>query len=237
MALLTGSMVVKAQSTTPANSVVTNKQERTISVSGTAEMEVVPDEIYVQISLREYKKGNNKVDIETIRNNFLRNMQALGYTDKEISVQSYSGWDGNAIWYSKKKKNPDLLAGINYWVKVASPAKMDEIVAKLDDEATTNFSIAKVSHSRIEEFKKQLKMEAVRNAKAKAVYLAAAVNEKVGQAITINDPAEPETYQPRLYNSAMMMRADAAGGEAAPMNVDFKKIKLEYSVNAVFALQ
>jgi hypothetical protein len=33
-----------------------NPYPKTISVTGTAEMEIVPDEIYVQVDLREYKK-------------------------------------------------------------------------------------------------------------------------------------------------------------------------------------
>ena len=45
---------------------------KTISVNGSAEMEVIPDEIYVQVDLREYKKkGEEKVDIEKIKNDFI----------------------------------------------------------------------------------------------------------------------------------------------------------------------
>ena len=73
-----------------------NKFPRTINVNGTAEMEVVPDEIYVQVDLREYdKKGGNKVDIETIRNKFLNAVKSIGLSEADISVQGYSGWDGN----------------------------------------------------------------------------------------------------------------------------------------------
>jgi uncharacterized protein len=222
---------------TPANTVTTTRQEHTISVNGSAEAEVVPDEIYVQVNLSEYKKGSTKTDIETIKNAFLKNMKALGYTDQDISVQSYTGWDGNTWWYNKKKKNNDLLAGINYWVKVASTNKMDELVSKLDDEATTNFFIAKTAYSKVTDLRKQLKIEAIKNAKSKAEYLAGAVSEKIGSAITINEPSERDAYQPPVLYAANSILRREGGVEETPMTTDFKKIKLQYEVNVVFALQ
>ncbi|RFM28790.1 SIMPL domain-containing protein [Deminuibacter soli] len=207
---------------------------RSINVTGTAELEVVPDEIYVQVELREYnRKNGTKTDINDISNAFLAAAKSMGLTEKEVSVQSYQGWDGNYWLYKKKKeKTPDMKAGVNYWVKVKSVQQMNELVGKLDDEATQNFFIAKVSHSELETYKKQLKVQAIKNAKDKAVYLADALNEKVGGALTINDPEEMNNApMPRMY----AMAASADGGAPA-MNVDFKKIKLQFSVNVVFAL-
>ena len=218
-----------------------SKMPRTINVNGTAEMEVVPDEIYVQVELREYdKKGAGKIDIEKIKNDFLKAAKSIGLSEADVSVQGYSGWDGSYWWYKKhKKQNPDMKAGINYWVKLSSTAKMDELVNKLDDEATQNFFIAKVSHSKILEFKKQLKIDAIKAAKEKASYLSAAIGETVGEAITINEPNEVGYYPTPVYRTAnvMMEQKMSAGAEAPAMNVDFKKIKLQFDVNVVFALK
>ena len=147
-----------------------NNRLRTVTVNGTAQMEVVPDEIYVQVELREYnKKNGTKVDIEEIRNNFLNACKALGFAESDLSIQGYQGWDGNYWLYRKnQKKNPDMKASITYWVKVKTTRQMDELVQKLDDEATQNFSIAKVWSSKMEEYRKQVKIEALKAAKAKA---------------------------------------------------------------------
>src|SRR5690242_16124970 len=73
--------------------------QKTISVNGSSEIEVVPDEIYVQVDLREYnKKNGDKVDINTIKNNFLAACKSIGLTDKEVTVQSYQGYDNNYWW-------------------------------------------------------------------------------------------------------------------------------------------
>lgn len=213
-------------------------KQKTINVSGIAEMEIVPDEIYVQVELREYdKKGGAKVDIDAIKNAFLKAAISTGINETDISVQAYQGWDGNLWMYRKNKnKNPDLKASITYQVKLANTKKMDELVQKLDDEATQNFFISKVSHSKLQEFKKDLKIQAVKAAKEKATYLAAAINETAGEALTINEPNEITSFpQPVFANR--LMKAQVNQGDADTPNIDFKKIKLQFEVNATFALK
>ncbi len=218
----------KAQENTPV--------QRTITATGNAKIEIVPDEIYVAVYLREYdKKGSGKVDIETIKNNFLLACKSLGLNDTDVVVQSYQGYDGTIYQYRKnKKQNPDLKAGINYWVKVASLKRMDDLVNKLDDEATQNFYIAKTDYSKRGELSLKMKQEAIKAAREKAIALASAINEKVGNAVTITEPTETGDNPPRpLFAMAKMANAD--NNEPA-MNVDFKKMKIEYEANVTFAL-
>jgi uncharacterized protein YggE len=210
--------------------------QKTISVSGSSQIEVVPDEIYVQVDLREYnKKNGDKVDINKIKNNFLAACKSMGLTDKDVTVQSYQGYDNNYWLLKKKKQNPDMKAGISYWIKVDKVDKLDELVDKMDDEATQNFFIAKTAYSKMDELKKDMKMAAVKAAKEKAIYLSQAIGENIGDAITINDPVEVgQQPQPYYANRIMKMEDDAA---APPMDVDFKKMKIQFEVNVVFALK
>jgi uncharacterized protein len=215
-------------------------KQRTINVNGHSEMQITPDEIYVNIELREYnKKNGDKVDIETIRNRFLTAVKSMNIADTDVVVQGYSGWDGNYWWYQKnKKKNPDMKAGITYEVKLKTVDDMDKLVDKLDDEATQNFYISRTSHSNMDEIKKQLKIKALKNAKEEAIYLASAFDDNVGNALTINDPNESSDYpQPRVAYALQSKVAGIADQESAPMNVDFKKIKIEMNVNVIFELK
>ena len=214
--------------------------QRTINVSGSSKMEIIPDQIFVQVTLQEYsKKNGEKVDIETIRNQFLTACKNIGLADTAVSVQSYSGWDNNYWWYRKnKKQNPDMKANITYEIMLSSVSKMDELVDKMDDAATQNFTISRVWHSKMEEYKKQLKIAAIKAAKDKAEYLSAAIGEEVGHAITINDPGEVNIYPQTIMYANTNVGAPAYDkAESAPMNVDFKKIKLQFEVNVVFELK
>src|SRR5258708_7408526 len=67
---------------------------KTISVTGSAEMEIIPDEIYVQVDLREYKKkGEDKTEIDKIKEDFLATCKAVGIADSNISVASFDGYN------------------------------------------------------------------------------------------------------------------------------------------------
>lgn len=220
-----------------AQSTVVNPFPKTISVTGSAEMEVTPDEIYVVVDLQEYeKKGSGKINLEKIKADFLNNCRSIGLPDSLITIASYDGDMGNP-WIKKKKKKEELMASISYQVKFSNSKKMDELVAKLDDEATRNFRIARTSHSKLQEFRKQLKIEAIKAAKNKASYLAAAIDEQVLTAVTITEPTDMivQPYQYRFAQANVAM--DAVGSAAENSSMDFNKIKLHFDVSVVFALK
>lgn len=219
---------------------VPNPYPKTINVTGSAEVEVVPDEIYVQVELKEYeKKGSGKVPIERIRQQFLAHARSIGLPDSLISIAAYDSYNANP-WLRKKKKKEELYATISYQLKLKSSAQLDALVDGLDDEATANFFIQRTSHSRLADYRRQLKIEAVKAAKDKAQYLAQAIGEQVSVAVTIQEPVE---YYIPFYNqrvSNMMVRSKAAeGADIAPeqTNADFTKIKLKYDVSVTFALK
>ncbi len=124
---------------------------KTISVNGSASMEVIPDEIYVQVDLREYKKkGEDKVELDKIKSDFLTYCKAAGIADNDISVASYDGYNMANIW-RRRKRDPELLASISYQLKFTTTKMMDDLVNSLDDQATNNFRIIRTSHSKIVE--------------------------------------------------------------------------------------
>lgn len=217
-----------------------NPYPKTITVTGSSEMEVTPDEIYVQVDLKEYdKKGGGKISIDKIRQDFLTAVRSLGLPDSSITIAGYDGYNGNP-WLRKKTRKEGLYASISYQVKLRSSAQADQLVDLLDDAATQNFYIQRTSYSKLTELRKALKMQAVKAAKEKAFYLADAIGEKVGEAVTINEPNE--YYQP-YYANAMSNRVMAMKSvndqEQAPdqPQADFKKIKIKYDVSVVFALK
>lgn len=215
---------------------------RTISVIGSAEMEIIPDEIYVQVDLREYKKkGEEKKDIEKIKTEFLANCKSIGIADSNIAVASFDGYNLASIW-RRKKRDPDLFASITYQLKFSSTKLIDELVNKLDDEATNNFFINRTSHSKIIEFRKQLKIMAVKAAKDKAIYLTESVNEQLGQAITITEPEETSSSDIRsnMYSNNANSNALFKSSESYSITdngVDFRKIKIRFEVKILFALK
>ncbi len=222
-----------------------NPYPKTISVTGSAEMEIVPDEIYVQIDLKEYKKkGENKVELEKIKSDFLAKCSSVGLVDSVISIASYEGTNYNYWYWKRRKKDPDMNAGIAYQIKFKDSKKMDQLVDLLDDEATANFQIVKATHSKVQEYRKQLKIQAIKAAKDKGIYLTEAITEKLGEAITIEEPDEnvfinnlENNLRVSQYSNTFMRDAANMKSDGGATAVDFKKIKLRYEVKIIFAVK
>ncbi|MES2774049.1 MAG: SIMPL domain-containing protein [Bacteroidota bacterium] len=219
---------------------ICNPFPKTISVNGSAEMWVVPDEIYVQVTLREYqKKGQDKVDLETIKSAFLAACREARIADSLVQLASYDGYDN--YWTSRKRKKPgELFTSIVYEIRFSSTSTMDALVEKLNDDATEKFEITRTSHSKMTEFRKQLKIDAVKAAKTKAIYLTEAVAEKLGEAITIKEPVEDNyvTLRSNMYaNSQAVSNERYRRDEPSASTVDFKKLKIRFSVDVLFAIK
>lgn len=213
---------------------------KTINVTGTAEMDIIPDEIFVIVTLKEYeRRGTGKIDLEKIKTEFLGTCRTVGLPDSAVSIASYEGFSPNSWWKIKKKKD-ELYATIAYQVKFSSSKKIDEMVNKLDDDATQNFQVVGVSHSKITEYRKQIKIQAIKAAKDKAIYLTEAIGEKPGEAISISEAAESAPIPHNLYNAQVSYKnyeMDTDKFEKSNAGIDFKKIKLKTQINAVFALK
>ena len=208
-----------------------------ISVSGTSEMEVTPDIIYLSISLKEYLKDNNskkKVDITTLENQLFAAVQKAGLDKDNLTINNLSSYN----YATEKKKNPDFLASKQYRLKVTDLNKWNDIIGAVDPKGVAYTNIESYDYSKIESLKKDLKVKALQAAKVKATYLVEALGDKLGSVIDIQE-VNNEQYPQPMYRASMMMKSSMAdsGAEAAPAEIDFKKIKLSYTMNTVFEIK
>lgn len=220
---------------------VANPFPKTIVVNGSAAMEIVPDEIYVNVELREYqKKGNPKKELDAIKSQFLQTCKTVGIPDSAVSIATYAGRTNYMATKRQRRSDPEMMATISYQIKFNSNTLMDKLVDALDDEATVNFQIVSTSHSRMPEFRKQLKIEAIKAAKEKGIYLTQAIDEKLGEAITIREPDEYNVFarDNRMANGFVQSNITASNdGSITSQATDFKKMRLRYEVEILFALK
>ena len=205
---------------------------RKIEVNGTSEMEVTPDIIRISISLKEYLKDNNskkKVEINDLETKLYNAVQAAGIPKENLTINNISGY--NNSW--EKKKNPDFLVAKQYSLKVTDLNKYNQLMEALDPKSIQYTNIESYDYSGIEALKKELKIKALKLAKEKAVYLAAALNNNVGNPLEIQE-INNESYPQPMYRTNMML--DKASVESSSPEIDFKKIKLNYQMRVVFEL-
>jgi uncharacterized protein YggE len=209
-----------------------------IVVMGSAEMEVDPDEIYVNFILREYQNNKKeKIGIEAIRKEFLEACSKAGIPKENIRVEGVAGNAYGDYFIRKRKKEPDFIANITYVIKFTSSKMVDDLVPRLNDDAVANMYISKRTHTKMEEFRKEVKIKATQAAKDKANYLATSIGEKITGALLIEEidhgPIMPMMM--KSANASYEMAGDAAyGGETS---MPFEKIKIRYETRAEFELQ
>lgn len=208
---------------------------RRIEVTGSAETEVTPDIIYVSISLKEYFKDNSnrkKVEIEELEKQLQTAVLNAGIPKENFTINNISSYTD----YWNKKKDPNFLASKQYRIKVSDLTKLNSIISGVDSKGIAYSNIDSYDYSKMESLKKDLKVKALLAAKEKASYLTAALGQKVGQPIEIQEINNEYYPQPMYRNANMEMKAQMA--EVADMpDIDFKKIKLNYQMRTIFEIQ
>lgn len=207
---------------------------RKIEVTGSAEAEVTPDIIYISISLKEYFKDNanrKKVEIEDLERQLQSAVISAGIPNENFTINNISSYTN----YWDRKKDPNFLASKQYRIKVSDLTKLNGILSAVDSKGIAYSNIDSYDYSKMESLKKDLKIKALLAAKEKATYLTAALGQKVGSAIEVQE-INNEFYPQPMYRTNTMMKSDMA--ESAPMpDIDFKKIKLSYQMRTIFEIQ
>ncbi len=208
---------------------------RKLEVNGSAEAEVTPDIIYLGISLKEYFKDNNnkkKVSIDELERQLQAAVLSAGVPKENFMVNNVSGYTT-----VQKKKSPDFLASKQYRIKVTDLNKFNQIMDALDEKAVQYTNIESYDYSKIESLKKELKIKALQAAKDKAAYLAAALDDKVGDALEVQEINNESYPQPMYRANVMMAKTSLESADASSPEIDFKKIKLNYQMRVVFELK
>ncbi len=200
---------------------------RKITVTGNAETEVTPDIIYFSISLKEYLNGKTKVSISTLESQLQKAVNDAGIAKADFTISNLSSYN----YVPEKKKNADFLASKQYRLKLKDLNKVNKILDAVDDKGIESTGIDGYDYSGIEALKSELKLKALKAAQAKATFLLNGIGEKLGGAIDIQEINNEPMQQPVFR--AMMKTANA---EPTEPDIDFKKIKLSYQVQAVFEI-
>ena len=201
-----------------------------IQVNGRAEREIAPDEFYLQIVINE-RDSKGKVSVESQQRDMIAALKRLGVNvEKQLKVANLS---------SEFFKKNTSVATAKYQLQLGSSAMVAKVWQALDGLGISNVSILKVSHSQLERYKSEVRVEAMRNAKQNAATLAEAIGQTIGKCFYVYD--SNNDVMPVFYNNMAVMRSakafDAAEAAAEEEPLDFKTIKLQYSVQAKFVLE
>ena len=204
-----------------------------IEVTGRAEMDIVPDLIYLKIILSD-KDNKNKQSLDEIEKSMISKLSEIGIDiSKDLSVKNFIS-NFKQYWISKT----DIILTKEYQLIVHDTKTLQNVFLSFQKLGISNVSIDKLDHSKIEQFRRDVKINAIKAAKEKAEALTSSINQTIGKAIYIqeldNQNTRITTQKSAIANSIVI--GEPSSGSSQP-DMEFEKINMQYSMLARFELK
>ena len=207
-----------------------------IEVEAEADTLVVPDRIYVSITLNEADSKNKKSveeqekQLETILKKLKIN------TDKDLSVLGYSS---DFKKYFLKGQN--ILKTKKYSLLVRDAYTLANVIISLEEAGISNTEVEKVEYSKSKELLLELKSEAVKRSRITADKLVKPLNQKAGKALYISDTnyggiGDYELTTNEIFSLQEMDYKKESASEEFLRKLDFQKIKFSTTVYVKYQL-
>ena len=207
-----------------------------IEVGATVDTLVVPDRIYVSITLNEADSKNKKSveeqekQLETILKKLKIN------TDKDLSVLDYSS---NFKKYFLKGQN--ILKTKKYSLLVRDAYTLANVIISLEEAGISNTEVEKIEYSKYRELLLELRIEAVKRSRITADKLVKPLNQKAGKALYISDMnyrgmGDYEVQAQMDYSPEPRTYKKEGASEEFLRKLDIKKMKFSVVVRVNYQL-
>jgi uncharacterized protein YggE len=192
-----------------------------IETIGYAQMEVVPNQINVQITLKEYYDGVYKITIAEQEAKMKNMLKIVGVDMTKISMG-----EENTEYVTVSKKSKDVITEKIYHLILSSALMFTNTFQVLNDLKIHDARVVSVSHSQMDSLRQTVKIQALQDAKAKANALVSAIGNNLGKPLIIKE-TEYNMYQEDLNEDIM----------EDEYVLEFKKIKIQNSIYTRFAIE
>ncbi len=212
---------------------------KTIEVTGEAQKFVDPDEIIFSITIEEYWKEEfegkkhedykTKIDISVIEQSLIKELNALNISMDDITLKQAGNY-----W---RQRGKDFLVNKTMDISLKDFAKANEIANTVKTRGVRNMNVAELKHKDIDRITLEVKADAVKAAREKADLMAAALDKKIKDVITIVEIDQNMNAIPRPQQMAY---SRVASMEAGGQNVDYenyRKLEINASVRVVFEME
>ena len=198
-----------------------------IEVSGQAEIEVVPDKIYVQITIDGDSKGKETVLQQ--KKEMVQRFDALGIdVEKKLVVQEL---------FNSALKSNKVTTFKMYRLEVNSATQLAHVFQALQAIGIAQAEIESVDVSNKEELIQKIRAEAAQNARQNALVLANALGQELGKALYVQDyTTSPYEYMNMSTKDYAIAEVREVVAEVAPV-LEFQKVTFNSSVRVRFLLK
>lgn len=203
---------------------------RYIEVTGTSEIEIVPDEIHYLIEIREYFKEEfdgkskpeeyrTKVPLAEIEQGLREALANSGIPQNAIRTQEVGDY-----W---RQQGQDFLLSKKFDITLTDFNQINEIVKRIDTKGIHTMRIGELENNDMLAYHQKGKIEALKAARRKATYLVEALGKRLGEVIRI---VEKDSGYASPFAQSNVMSSDAASFD------NFRTIKKNYSMLVRFEI-
>lgn len=207
-----------------------------IEVIGSAEMEIQPDEIEFEIKIIP---GSN-LSIEKSEKKLFKVLSEHGIPKKDVRFTDLNQHNYWYYWWHHRRYEYKTFT-----FTLAEKTDLFELVKEFDPKWVSHLRVSKTTHSKIHEYRKQVKIDAMKAAKNKASYLMNSVDQKAGlliEVIEIN--AENNTTPNYWYYNQNLTSNSVSNFQSTPTTMSgssnekdgVKAIKLRYEIKTKFQI-
>ena len=214
--------------------------ERTISVTGSAEKEIIPNEIWFYISIKEYYDGVNYNDYYYHNNNNMGTKISIQKIEHALKIEiSEAGFDTTRLITDNLSNyyryyNTDYLKSKQFKIKLDSLTEAEYLLNTIETKGIDHMYLGKMEHSDMELIRQEVKKEALIAAKNKAEYLVETIDKQLGEVINITEIPNFQEAYPYYYDYDIYSNASEPIHE---LNAGTKTIKIRYEMQVIFELE
>ena len=206
--------------------------DRYIEVTGTSEIEIVPDKIHYLIEIREYfeeefdgksksEEYRTKVPLGQIEQQLWKVLIDVGIPKEAVRTQEVGDY-----W---RRQGQDFLVSKKYDITLTDFKQIDEIVKRIDTRGVNTMRIGELENKDMLVYHQKGKIEALKAAQRKAAYLGEALGKKLGEVIRIVE--DGNAGMSSFFSAQSNVRAsDAVSFDG------FRTIKKYYSMQVRFEI-
>jgi len=210
-----------------------------IEVVGTAKMDVTPDLIYLKIILSE-RDNKNKQSLDAIESSMKNKLGEIGVDlTKDLYVKDFVS-SFRSFFLSKT----EIVLTKEYQLIIHDAKTLQKVFIEFQKLEISNVSILKVDHTKMDQFRKEVKINAIKAAKEKAESLSTSINQTIGRAIFVqeqdNNQSIDNVLQGRVAGLDSRFRGASSYNnisESPDSGMEFEKINLSSSILVRFDLK
>ena len=212
-----------------------NVTEPYIDISTKVHREVMPDELYLRITISE-KDYKGKKSLEELQRAMIKALEKNGIDISESLTLNYMGSDISYKIFSKKVV-PNSEA--TYILKLHDATTMQQVIASLEEQQISSIELERVKFTKVKELKQEMAVEAMKQAQAEAKVLAGAIGQEIGKAITISTWTDCDEQQANvMYNSKLRDLSFASFDEVVVVpTLNISKTTYTFRANVRFELK